>query len=150
MSTHDCTGCETCAPEYGDQAERHPPLMTREAEDLRAGKVEAERTIALLSEELANAKERVEEYRREVERRDELLRGAEQDRDTAQVLVAKMHAAAVGEIRGPTVGPVEDVAALRAALVQCVEALEGFDEDAPQPLPAYFDAAIAVGRKVLP
>ena len=35
--------------------------------------------------------------------------------EAAQALVAKMHAAAVGEVQGPSVGPVDDVAALRAA-----------------------------------
>lgn len=33
--------------------------------------------------------------------------------DNARAEAAEMHAAAVGEIRGPTVGPVEDIAALR-------------------------------------
>lgn len=47
-----------------------------------------------------------------------------EDYENACVLVAQMHAAAVGEVRGPTVGVVEDVAAVRSALLEALAALQ--------------------------
>ena len=43
------------------------------------------------------------------------------DYEGACELVGKMHAAAVGEVRGPDMGPVEDVAALRGDRDRCHE-----------------------------
>jgi hypothetical protein len=40
------------------------------------------------------------------------------DYERACGLVAEMHAAAVGEVRGPTLGVVEDIAALRSRLTE--------------------------------
>jgi len=45
------------------------------------------------------------------------------DYEGACKLVADMHAAAVGEVRGPNVGPVEDVAAMRAELLAARKSL---------------------------
>jgi len=49
------------------------------------------------------------------------LQGARDSYDRACKTVALMHAAAVGEMRGPTIGVVEDVEAVRAELQQARE-----------------------------
>ena len=51
------------------------------------------------------------------------LEGMESDYESACVLVAKMHEAAVGGIRGPIAGVVEDVLNLRTKLDVAVEAI---------------------------
>jgi hypothetical protein len=51
------------------------------------------------------------------------LEGMESDYESACVLVAKMHEAAVGGIRGPIAGVVEDVLNLRTKLDVAVKAL---------------------------
>lgn len=52
------------------------------------------------------------------------LAQAKADHVNACALVAKMHAAAVGEVCGPDVGPVEDVAAVRAKWLKAKDELE--------------------------
>lgn len=56
-----------------------------------------------------------------------LLYEVKADRDRACRLVAEMHAAAVGEVTGPKVGVVEDVAAIRAELDRLRKLAESYD-----------------------
>jgi hypothetical protein len=54
---------------------------------------------------------------------EEALRQERAGRDSACATVAAMHAAAVGEVRGPTRGVVEDVADVRASSLRAEEAM---------------------------
>jgi hypothetical protein len=78
-----------------------------------------------------DARAKAEEFRIEMDKQTELKKQERQakfdalqdaarykaDYEIACQIVASMHAAAVGEIRGPSVGPVEDVAAIRQQLL---------------------------------
>lgn len=85
----------------------------------------AKNEVADLKEKLAAVEKELSAYKKAKQENDDRFMGErddaraeaerfKKDHEGACQLVAAMHAAAVGEVRGPDVGPVEDVAALRA------------------------------------
>jgi hypothetical protein len=102
----DC-GCDIChepaAPSLGERDDDLGKRIVR-------AKGTAHVTVAVLLDDLANALDAAEERARTAEAEAERLRD---DYDKACVLVADMHAAAMGEVTGPVLGVVEDVADLR-------------------------------------
>lgn len=60
-----------------------------------------------------------EQLRQKLAKKDAEIERIKLDHEACCVIVADMHAAAVGEIRGPIIGVIEDVADVRQQLVAC-------------------------------
>ena len=121
---------------YAEQVEHKLAEMTKERDAYKKAKEENdERFMRERDEaraELAEHKEWAEEELANAQRQanaaveDLRLQAAQwkADYERACKLVADMHAAAVGEVRGPSIGPVEDVAALHLAAKQMGQQLK--------------------------